>query len=234
MKTNNNKNKKFLLLFYGSIALVCLGIFFFSFSISKHQKKKRELKKPLPIYANLSDKNLFTTNQEGKKVSLHQLKGKVWIFCQFFLSCPQCAKRNYEDLLKIAKIFRKDKNFHIVCISINPEEDTTEKLKIYAQTLKVDVKNWWLLTGDKKTLYSYMREKMLYPDIIARTDKEEIITKGKFAHDLSIAVFDDKLQMRDKVDLYFAKNYSKDLYRKTSKELIANIRKLLKENAKNH
>ena len=36
------------------------------------------------------------TRQDGKKVKLSELDGKVWVAAQFFAACPMCAKRNAE------------------------------------------------------------------------------------------------------------------------------------------
>ena len=36
------------------------------------------------------------TNQDGETVNLQSLKGKVWVFAQFYGSCPECNKINLE------------------------------------------------------------------------------------------------------------------------------------------
>ena len=223
------KTRFSLFFFYLGISLFC-GLILFLTNLINAPQSNSSTKNPSLIYTDLNDSDLKAVNQEGEIVSLQQLKGKVWIFCQFFIDCPQCAKRSYEDLRKIEKKFHQRKDFHIVCISIDPEKDRVEQLKKYAQVLGAETRNWWLLTGEKKKLYAYMREKMLYPQISQRTDPKEIAQKGKFKHDLSIALFDRNLRMREKINLTFVRdNYGKTYYKESYQTLLRRIKQLLKE-----
>ena len=40
-----------------------------------------------------------------------------------------------------------------ISLSIDPERDTVPALKKWADRFQIDPSNWWLLTGDKKTIY---------------------------------------------------------------------------------
>ena len=73
-----------------------------------------------------------------------------------------CAKRNYEDLNKIYAEFRGDDNFHMVCITVDPDYDTVERLTEYAGALEADSKNWWFLTGEREELRSYLTDEMKF------------------------------------------------------------------------
>jgi protein SCO1/2 len=42
---------------------------------------------------------------------------------------------------------------HLISFSIDPERDSVERLKKWADRFQVNPDQWWLLTGDKKAIY---------------------------------------------------------------------------------
>jgi cytochrome oxidase Cu insertion factor (SCO1/SenC/PrrC family) len=168
-------------------------------------------------------KDLTATNQEGREVSLSELKGKVWIAMQFFASCPQCAKRNYEDVTKLYAAFRDDPNFHLVCITIDPDTDGVEELQAYAEALDADSSNWWFLTGPREELHAYMGQELKFMDIRERTDPASIAAEGRYAHDLGLEVYGPGWNMLDKADLAFAATQGQAAHDKLYEEVRARI-----------
>lgn len=175
------------------------------------------------------EKDLTLTNQDGKEVQLSELKGKVWAFAQFYATCPMCAKRNAQGLKQLYETFKSDPNFQLVCITVNPEEDTPEKMKSYAESLGADSSNWWFLTGDATSLKDYMVNEMKYDPIQKREDPEEAAAKGALAHNMSIAVYNRDMAMVGRRDLYHARLQGEAVYEETEKALHSMIRKVLDE-----
>ena len=173
--------------------------------------------------------NITLTNQDGNEVSVFDLKDKVWVFAQFFAKCPMCAERNYTDLLELYKEYKDHPDFMIVCMTVDPDTDNVEKLKEYAKVVDADSKNWVFLTGAREELHSYMSQEMKFLDIRERTVPEEIATKGKYAHDLGLAVFDKDLKMRVKVDLAFARSQNNDLLKVYEEKLHSALRTALQK-----
>ncbi len=89
------------------------------------------------------------TNQDGNKVSLSDLKGKVWLANFIFTSCttvcPPMTKNmsDLQDMLNDEKV----KNYEIVSFSVDPTRDTPEALKTYISHYNADESNWNLVTG---------------------------------------------------------------------------------------
>lgn len=169
------------------------------------------------------EQDLVATNQEGKEVRLSDLKGKVWVALEFFASCPQCAKRNYTDLLKIYAEFKDDPNFHMVCITVDPETDGVEELQAYAEALEADSSNWWFLTGSQEELHRYLTEEMKFLDVRERVDPEAIALEGRYAHDLGLELYRPGWEMVDKVDLAWAMQQSPEMHAERYAELRAKI-----------
>ena len=157
------------------------------------------------------ENDMSLTNQAGEEVSVFDLTDKVWVFAQFFAKCPMCAERNYTDLKNIYLKYKDNPDFMIVCMTVDPDTDNIDRLKEYAGAVDADTRNWWFLTGDREEMHRYMTEEMKFLDIRKRQVKEEIATKGLYAHDLGLAVIDKGLIMRTKVDLAFARTQNDDL-----------------------
>ncbi len=147
------------------------------------------------------EKDLTLTNQEGKEVSLSQLKGKVWVATNFFANCPNCLLTAYEDLQDLYKEFGGNPNFHVVSISIDPENDKLEQLKQYAEKMGARSSNWWFLRGETGPVYQYLEEEMGFMKVV-KNDVPPATTP--FSHDRALLVFDGWKCIK-KRDLQFAR-----------------------------
>jgi len=121
------------------------------------------------------------TNQLGQQVSLHDIKGvsfknnipdtsnKVIVANFFFTHCPNICpamtvnmKRLQQSITNAQRVGDKSPNFiQFLSFSIDPERDSVPRLKAWADRFQVDPANWWLLTGDKKTIYDLSIKDML-------------------------------------------------------------------------
>ncbi len=136
-------------------------------------------------------KDLNAVNQDGQAVKLSDLRGKVWLVAEFFAICPHCAVRNGSDLREIYETFKDHPDFHIACISVDPEADKHEKLKEYGKALGADTKNWWFLNaGDAASTHQYLEKELKFFGIRERTDPLEIEAGGRYAHDLGFILVD--------------------------------------------
>lgn len=192
---------------YGAVAVICAGIIAMVVFTQGANKRNREFAQNVgkaledPVLTELTEP-LQVTDQTGRTFDIRELEGKVWIFCQFYASCPECAKRNLKDLQGIYEKYRSNPDFRLVCMSVAPEKDGPEDLKSYAEGLGADSGTWLFLTGDPEELREYSLKQLKYPTAKKRTDPDEIALKGEYAHDLALSVFDRELQMRGKVDLF--------------------------------
>lgn len=113
------------------------------------------------IWHTLSDIRLV--NQLGDSVSLSDLHDKIIIADFFFTHCPTICpgmtmnmKRLQESIHNGQRVGdRTNKKVHFLSFSIDPERDSVERLKYWADRFQVDPEQWWLLSGDKKTIYDF-------------------------------------------------------------------------------
>jgi|GEM_PF-1278095 len=229
--------KNSIILLYIGVAVICaliIGVFNF---IAKATDTPSPTSYQVGEPTNRSEMRVLSTiktglpieTQSGKERNLEDLEGKVWLFCQFFVDCPQCAQRNFTDLAKISRDFQNHPDFNVVCLSINPEEDSVEKLALYAEKAEADERYWWFARAGKERSYQWVRDELKFHDIKERTNPDEAKARGRFLHDMSIAVIDKKGQMRGKFDLYSTKFQNPDLYDMWKSEINRQIRTLLEE-----
>lgn len=95
-------------------------------------------------------------NQLGDSVSLDSLNGKVVVANFFFTHCPSICPKLMANMRKLQESFMKTQNYvQFLSFSVDPERDSVPALKKYADKLNINHSNWWLLTGDKKTIYDF-------------------------------------------------------------------------------
>ena len=207
--------KTTLILFYSGVALVCAAILALvnllilpglktkgaetvSF-VNVGQQRQEEW---YPI-----GKDLVATNQAGESVKLSDLRGKVWVVAEFFAVCPHCAVRNGKELREIYDKFKDHPDFHIVCISVDPEQDDVKKLKDYAEALGADSKNWWFLNaGDEKATHEYLEKTLKFLGVRERTDPAQIEENGRFQHDMGLLAVSRDFSTFGKWDLAFQRS----------------------------
>lgn len=167
MKENNKHSKKLLL----SITVALLLPL--SFYIIAKVLKKDKLAMPRyynyesigqnkdTIFHKVSDVHLV--NQMGDSVSLNvDLKGKMLLVEVLFTNCQTvCPTLTNNISYFLHKAFKKnDTTVHFVSITIDPENDSVSALKRYSQGYKVNPDHWWFLTGDRSSIYNYLRNEL--------------------------------------------------------------------------
>ena len=204
-----------LTLFYAGVALVCAAILaLVNFLILPGLKTKGA---ETIDFANVGrqrqeawfpiGKDLVATNQAGETVKLSDLRGKVWVVAEFFAVCPHCAVRNGKELREIYDAFKDRPDFHVVCISVDPQQDGVEKLKDYAEALGADSKNWWFLNaGDEKATHEYLEKTLKFLGVRERTDPAQIEANGRFEHDMGLLAVSRDFSTFGKWDLAFQRS----------------------------
>jgi protein SCO1/2 len=102
-------------------------------------------------------------NQLGDTVSLDDIKGNIIIADFFFTRCPSICPtltknmKGLQDALKMRDFRRRiDVSYvRFLSFSVDPERDSVDALKAYADRFGVNHDSWWFLTGPKKKIYDF-------------------------------------------------------------------------------
>lgn len=132
-------------------------------------------------------------NQDGKELQLKELKGKNLVVVMIFTSCTTACPILVADMQKIeSKIDpKKLKETTMVLVSIDPENDTPEVLKAYAQQRNMYGEPWLFLRSDKESV----RE---LANVLAVKYKK--ISPIVFSHSNIISVFNKNGEMVNQVE----------------------------------
>jgi protein SCO1 len=131
--------------------------------------------------------DITLTNQMGHQVSLKDLPEKVILVNFFFTSCPSICPRMMANIEKIQQAYIKnDTLVQLISITVDPERDSSETLRMYGVKHGINPDNWWLLTGAKKDIYDWARNEVYVsvvkgdggPDDFIHTEKLVLLDKN--------------------------------------------------------
>ncbi len=161
--------------------------------------------------------NIRLVNQLGDTVNLYDIQNKVIVADFFFTRCPSICPTMTKNMARLQQSFshynegRKVIDSSIVrfvSFTIDPERDSVEALKAYADKFGVNHDNWWMLTGDKKKIYDFALNEVK----LGLVDGESVDTS--FIHSQKFVLLDKEYKVRgyyDGLDTLSLSNLAKDI-----------------------
>lgn len=150
------------------IILILLGCL--TINCSPKQKKLPLLGNPTvngndTIYPKISDFSFI--DQNNTVITNKTFDNKIYVADFIFLSCPTiCPKMNVE-MKKVYDAYKDNTEVSFLSHTIDPKNDTTEKLKEYAKALKINDSKWRFVNGNRDSIYSVATKSYFttaYPD----------------------------------------------------------------------
>lgn len=92
------------------------------------------------------------TERSDKLVSLDDLKGKVWLADFIFTYCAGPCPKMSLQMAELQKTVPAESNVRFVSFTVDPERDSTPRLREYADAYGADPERWLFLTGAKDTI----------------------------------------------------------------------------------
>ena len=106
----------------------------------------RHVPEPPPVIGHLPAFELV--NQDGEPFGSAQLDGKVWVACFFFASCRSVCPPLLQAASELqAKWARAGLDVTLVSVTVDPENDTPERLRQVAAEYGALPGRWQFLTG---------------------------------------------------------------------------------------
>ncbi|MDC7994645.1 SCO family protein [Altibacter sp. HG106] len=133
-------------------------------------------------------------NQDGKTITNAAYENKVYVAEFFFTTCPSICPIMNRNMVRIQNEFYGNPKVGIASFSIDPDYDTPDILKEYAESYKITNPNWHLLTGNKDEIFELANKGFnLYvgeaPDV-----------EGGFEHSGFFALIDQNGMIRSRYD----------------------------------
>jgi protein SCO1/2 len=113
------------------------------------------------------------TSQDGVPVALADLRGKVVAVTFIYTSCADTCPMLTALMVHVQDKLGRDfgERIAFVSITVDPERDTPDVLRQYADTFGADRKGWAFLTGDSQVIREVTRR---YGVFAANTSKGEV------------------------------------------------------------
>lgn len=140
------------------------------------------------IYHSIPDYSFV--NQNGKTVNQEYYKGNIYVADFFFATCPTICPQMATHMLELQKHFYDRHDFKLLSHTVNPEQDTVEALRAYADKVHAKDSVWNFVTGEKDKIYD-----IAFSGYFANAMKDEV-APGGFLHSSNLFLIDKKGRIR--------------------------------------
>ena len=128
------------------------------------------------------------TDESGQPFSSESLAGKVWLANFVFTSCTAECPILSERMAQVRRNLGAREDIAFVSLSVDPQTDSPQRLKEYAQRFGED-RRWSLLTGDPSRLDALVKKGLLLPVTQSYVERQELVATG-FVHSNKMLVID--------------------------------------------
>ena len=145
-------------------------------------------------------KDIRLVNQMGDTVNLYDQRGKIIILDLFFTSCGSICPKLTTNMSKLQQSFIKGGDtrkkivdtsiIQFISMTVDPARDSVPVIREYANKMGVISDNWWLLTGNRDSIYNFIFQEL-------RLDKfsDEPVSPD-FVHTSRYVLIDKNMQVR--------------------------------------
>lgn len=153
-------------------------------------------------------------DQDSALITEATFSDKVYVSDFFFTTCPTICPVMKGQMMRVYDSFYEEPEVLFLSHTIDPEHDTVQVLREYAEQLGIESRKWHFVTGDKEIIYETAQTSYY------ATAAEDELEPGGFVHSGAFILVDKQRHIRG-------------IYDGTDPEavdrLIVDIKKLLKE-----
>jgi protein SCO1/2 len=162
--------------------------------------------------------NFSFKNQDNKTITQKDIEGKVFVAEYFFTTCQSICPIMNDQMQRVQKEFKGNSKVKILSFTVDPDVDTVEQMKRYAQKQMAISGQWHFLTGKKEDLYSLARKSFF---VLKPAEAQNQGDAGSdFIHTNNFVLVDQQKRIR---------GYYDGTSEKEVTELINDISRLLEE-----
>ena len=155
------------------------------------------------------------TNQYGQPVSEQSFVGKIQVVDFFFTSCPTICPTMTNHMKAVAESFTEEDRLALISCTIDPRNDTPERLRKYAEERELQYQNWFFLTGYRDHIFEIAKGYK-----VRAFDDSDAHNPNNLIHDGTFVLVDGDRHIR---------GYYNGLDRADMDRLIGDVEKLLRE-----
>jgi protein SCO1/2 len=148
---------------------------------------------PLPVIGAVKDFKL--TAQNGKPVTLQDLRGRVWVADIIFTRCAGPCPEMTRQMRALQQSLPSGSRAMLVTLTTDPDFDTPPVLKKYAERFGADEANWLFLTGSKAGIAGLAVDSLKLTTVEKTPDTREN-PQDLFIHSTIFVVVDKQARLR--------------------------------------
>ncbi len=157
-------------------------------------KSRAMAARPLPVYSTVAEFAL--TNQNNQVVTLANLRGQVWISDIIFTRCagPCPIMTRFMGDLQQA-LDRAGSKARLVTLTTDPEFDSPQVLRRYAERFNADTNRWMFLTGTKEQIANLATGSLKLSGL-KKAEAERQTPADLFVHSTIFVIVDKRARLR--------------------------------------
>jgi protein SCO1/2 len=148
---------------------------------------------PLPVYGQIAGFTL--TNQNGRAVSLADLRGQPWVADIIFTRCPGPCLKMTKQMKALQDALPPGSQTKLVTLTTDADFDTPPVLKTYADRFGADPQRWMFLTGTKQEVAKLAIDSLKLSAIEKKPEERES-PADLFVHSTIFVIADKRGQLR--------------------------------------
>ncbi|MCW1915707.1 SCO family protein [Luteolibacter sp. GHJ8] len=152
---------------------------------------ERQANDDTPSFKGRLDPNqvLKVWRQDESEGDLGSLQGHVYVIAPVLFSDPERWQHTRAVLERLAKKYADREDFHIVCLTVDPENEPPKKLAEYAKELDATLPKWWLAATREESTHKFLKN-------ILRMEVYPHREDGKWIYDGAVVVIDRDRHIR--------------------------------------
>lgn len=151
---------------------------------------RRQAEDPRPAFLGRLNQNLAVVRQDGSAAGLLDLAGDVWVVCAVSVADTGGCGRSIGVMKRLAERHREREDFHLVCLTVDPEAETPPKLAEFARGAGAELPQWWFAAAGEEFVHKYLKDKLKLGVLPHRG------ADGKWRYDSSLVVIDRNRHLR--------------------------------------
>lgn len=148
---------------------------------------------PLPVFGRVSGFQL--TNQLAQSFSSAELEGNIWVADLIFTRCPGPCAQLSAHLAQLQRRLPPGVAVQLISLTADPDHDTPEVLRAYAERFQADPRRWRFLTGPRAEINEVATKQLLLA-VAEKDPAERESADDLFLHSTKWVLVDAQGQLR--------------------------------------
>ncbi|MEP4078866.1 hypothetical protein [Haloferula sp.] len=145
----------------GIVLVVVMLVSGFGILIAYNRSAKRQADDDRPaLGSGRLDKNFRVWRQDESEAGLLDMEGDVFVIAPVSFEQPEGWKATRKVLENLKASYGERDDFHIVMLTVDPENEPPTKLAEYAKDLGAELPLWWLAGASEESTHKFMKRRL--------------------------------------------------------------------------